>query len=81
MLVRIFTYLFVRCVYLLIAAPQSSRRNYIHPLIVGGTEAIPNEFPFMLAMQYRSGNNYVHRCGASIINENWAMKASHCTEK
>ena len=76
----IFIYLFFRCVHLLIAAPQSNRRNY-NPLIVGGTEAIPNEFPFMIAMQYRSGNTYVHRCGASIINENWAMSASHCTEK
>ena len=43
--------------------------------IVGGTEADPNEFPFMVSLQIQKSQ---HFCGASIINEKWVLTAAHC---
>ncbi|XP_021953674.1 anionic trypsin-1 [Folsomia candida] len=42
--------------------------------IVGGVEAIPNDFPFMVDMR-RGG----HWCGASLINEEWVVTVADCT--
>ena len=42
--------------------------------IVGGVEATPGEFPWMVSVQ--SGNS--HFCGASLIAPEWVLTASHC---
>lgn len=42
--------------------------------IVGGEEAVPNEFPWQLSLQYFGS----HICGASIYNEVTAVTAAHC---
>nr|CAD7419073.1 unnamed protein product [Timema poppensis] len=44
--------------------------------IVGGTAASISQFPHMLAVM--NANN-VQFCGASIISNNWALSAAHCT--
>ena len=43
--------------------------------ITGGTTALISDFPWQV--YYISGN---FRCGASLINENWAVTAAHCTK-
>ena len=45
--------------------------------IVGGQEVTPNSVPYQLSLQYRNG---FHFCGASILNENYALTAAHCCE-
>ena len=45
--------------------------------IVGGEEATPGEFPWMVSIQNRSG---FHFCGGSLIASDWVLTASHCTE-
>lgn len=40
------------------------------PLIVGGVEATPYEFPWIVSIQRPT-----HSCGGSIINENWILTA------
>lgn len=37
--------------------------------IVGGTEAVENEFPWMV---------YLGDCGGSLINSRWVLSAAHC---
>lgn len=43
--------------------------------IVGGVDAEIENFPYQLSFR-RSGS---HSCGASIISDNWALSAAHCT--
>lgn len=43
--------------------------------IVGGFNAKPGEFPFIVAI-FKDGNFH---CGGSILNEQWIITACHCT--
>jgi len=42
--------------------------------VVGGTEAEPHSWPWMVSLQYE-GN---HFCGGSLINSQWVVSAAHC---
>ena len=44
--------------------------------IIGGIEATPNEYPFMVSLKYEG----THQCGASILDANHVLTAAHCTE-
>lgn len=44
--------------------------------IVGGFDAKPMEYPFIVAI-FKDGNFH---CGGSIYNEHWIITAAHCTK-
>jgi len=44
--------------------------------IVGGTEARPNEFPWMVSLRYLEDEE--HYCGGMILTKSWIMTAAHC---
>ncbi|XP_046982421.1 mite allergen Der f 3-like isoform X2 [Schistocerca americana] len=48
--------------------------------IINGVDAAPGEFPFQLSVQLDFLGTYIHACGASILNEFWAVSAAHCFE-
>ena len=45
-----------------------------HTKIVGGTAALPHEFPWVVSLEYY-GNYY---CGGSIISDRLVLTAAHC---
>ncbi|XP_022097599.1 uncharacterized protein LOC110983038 [Acanthaster planci] len=45
--------------------------------IIGGQDASPGEWPWMLAIL---DADYDFRCGASLINNRWAITAAHCAD-
>ncbi|XP_058826428.1 trypsin-1-like [Topomyia yanbarensis] len=46
--------------------------------VVGGINALPNEFPCVVSFQRLILTLSAHICGGTIINARWAMTAAHC---
>ena len=42
--------------------------------IIGGVEAIPGEFPWIVSL--RLGGQHI--CGGTLIANNWVLTAAHC---
>jgi trypsin len=47
-------------------------------LIVGGTDAAPTDFPYIVSFQSTSFNG--HFCGGTLIKKNWVLTAAHCAD-
>ena len=49
--------------------------------IVGGNQSLFGQWPWMVSLrQWRKGA-FLHKCGAALLTENWAITAAHCVEK
>ncbi|XP_040889559.1 elastase-1-like [Toxotes jaculatrix] len=48
--------------------------------VVGGEVARPNSWPWQISLQYKSGSNYYHTCGGTLIEKGWVMTAAHCVD-
>ncbi|XP_072742799.1 uncharacterized protein Np isoform X2 [Anoplolepis gracilipes] len=60
------------------------RRLFPEPRIVGGDRSSFGKWPWQIYLQislrqWRS-QTYLHKCGAALLNENWAITAAHCVE-
>ncbi|GJQ80511.1 hypothetical protein Trydic_g12402 [Trypoxylus dichotomus] len=54
-------------------SPVNAARG--HWKIVGGTDAEPNAYPFVVSLRAHSNS---HFCGGTILNTKWILTASHC---
>ncbi|KAF7208159.1 elastase-1 [Nothobranchius furzeri] len=48
--------------------------------VVGGEIANPNSWPWQISLQYKSGSNFYHTCGGSLVRRGWVMTAAHCVD-
>lgn len=46
--------------------------------IIGGLDALPGEFPYIVSMQWTFLGLSTHTCGGSIISASWVLTAAHC---
>ncbi|XP_054751071.2 atrial natriuretic peptide-converting enzyme-like isoform X9 [Lytechinus pictus] len=56
--------------------PAYQGDSEVQPRIIGGTYAEKGEFPWIGTLQNENGEQ---QCGASLLNEYWAITAAHCT--
>lgn len=57
-----------------VAAPAEEKSSRI----VGGVNAIPGEFPYIVSLQLVVLGFSTHVCGGSILNNIWVLSAAHC---
>ena len=46
--------------------------------IVGGTDALPGEFPWQVIVVHRAYGEVNEFCGGTIISSEWILTAGHC---
>lgn len=57
------------------------KRMYPEPRIVGGSKASFGRWPWQISLRQWRTSTYLHKCGAALLNENWAITAAHCVDK
>ncbi|XP_063072290.1 elastase-1-like [Engraulis encrasicolus] len=60
--------------------PQGRFLEDIQERVVGGEVARPNSWPWQISLQFKSGSNYHHTCGGSLVKRGWVMTAAHCVD-
>uniref|UniRef100_A0A672IBG7 pancreatic elastase II n=1 Tax=Salarias fasciatus TaxID=181472 RepID=A0A672IBG7_SALFA len=46
--------------------------------VVGGDDVRANSWPWQVSLQYKSGSNFYHTCGGTLISSQWVLTAAHC---
>ncbi|KAF2882672.1 hypothetical protein ILUMI_23506 [Ignelater luminosus] len=54
---------------------------YPQARIVGGESATFGKWPWQISLRQWRTSTYLHKCGAALLNENWAITAAHCVDK
>ncbi|XP_046733823.1 serine proteinase stubble isoform X2 [Diprion similis] len=56
------------------------RRFFPESRIVGGAKSTFGKWPWQISLRQWRTSTYLHKCGAALLNENWAITAAHCVE-
>ncbi|XP_014219939.1 serine proteinase stubble [Copidosoma floridanum] len=57
------------------------RRLFPDARIVGGNGSTFGKWPWQISLRQWRTSTYLHKCGAALLNENWAITAAHCVQK
>jgi len=55
-------------------------RNHRRGKIVNGEDAKYGEWPWQVSLRQWRTATFLHKCGAALLSENWAITAAHCVE-
>lgn len=47
---------------------------------MGGNNSSFGRWPWQISLRQWRTSTYLHKCGAALLNENWAITAAHCVE-
>uniref|UniRef100_A0A3Q4AS12 pancreatic elastase n=1 Tax=Mola mola TaxID=94237 RepID=A0A3Q4AS12_MOLML len=61
--------------------PRYLEDDAVEERVVGGEVARANSWPWQISLQYKSGSNYYHTCGGTLIKRGWVMTAAHCVDR
>ncbi|XP_048523344.1 serine proteinase stubble isoform X1 [Dendroctonus ponderosae] len=56
------------------------RRMWPEARIVGGEKSTFGKWPWQISLRQWRTSTYLHKCGAALLNENWAITAAHCVD-
>ncbi|XP_015604639.1 serine proteinase stubble [Cephus cinctus] len=56
------------------------RRLFPESRIVGGERSSFGKWPWQISLRQWRTSTYLHKCGAALLNQNWAITAAHCVE-
>ncbi|XP_022921222.2 serine proteinase stubble [Onthophagus taurus] len=57
------------------------RRIYPEARIVGGDNSSFGKWPWQISLRQWRTSTYLHKCGAALLSEYWAITAAHCVER
>ncbi|MEJ1283044.1 transmembrane protease serine 15 [Cricetulus griseus] len=63
---------------LLLACGEKMVTQKVNPKIVGGSDAQPGSWPWVVALYYRDSYRDRLLCGASLVSSEWLVSAAHC---
>lgn len=59
-------------------ALRLAARRAVSPRIVGGQEASPGAYPWMVAIGYSTGSGIFNYCGGTLVDPTHVLTAAHC---
>ena len=57
------------------------RRLWPEARVVGGGRAPFGKWPWQVSLRQWRASTYLHKCGAALLSDSWAITAAHCVDR